>query len=135
MTSSYKQTLPLYDDPRAAGFSLKELALLRNTFLEIANANNILGDDAGSEFFNDIEEQYDDKLGFESKVNKLRDDASNLLKQKLELFVEINTIPQIGFAFAELLRINETADNIIEEIKLLVDQVHKAGGIRAAINK
>ena len=38
---------------------LKSLKQLRNTFNEIACANNILKDQAGQKFYNDIEEEYD----------------------------------------------------------------------------
>ena len=67
VVNSYSQTLSLYDELQDMGFGLKELKQLRNTFNEIANANanNILKDQAGQKFYNDIEEEYDDKLGFE----------------------------------------------------------------------
>ncbi|MGB0027699.1 MAG: hypothetical protein WBP64_12750, partial [Nitrososphaeraceae archaeon] len=72
--NSYNQTLSLYDELQAMGFGLKELKQLRNTFNEIACANNILKDQASQKFYRDIEEEYDNKLGFESKLDKLRSD-------------------------------------------------------------
>ncbi len=56
------------------GFGLKELKLLCNTINEIAYANNIPADQAQQKFYKDIEEQYDDKIGFELQLNKLRSD-------------------------------------------------------------
>ena len=53
------------------GFGLKELKLLWNTINEIAVANNMPLNEAQQKFFKDIEEQYDKKLGFESKVQNL----------------------------------------------------------------
>jgi hypothetical protein len=60
--NSYNQTLSLYDELEVMGFGLKELKLLRNTFNEIAYANNIPQNQACQKFYNDIEEEYDDKL-------------------------------------------------------------------------
>jgi hypothetical protein len=76
------------------GFGLKELKQLWHIINEIAEANNIGSEDAVQKFFTDVEEQYDDKLGFESKLDKLRSDVihfnqeldslrSTLLKQAL----------------------------------------------------
>jgi septation ring formation regulator EzrA len=62
----------LSNELQAMGFGLKELKLLRNTINETAEANKILADQAQQKFYKDIEEQYDDKLGFESQLNKLR---------------------------------------------------------------
>ena len=53
-------------------FGLEELKLLQNTINEIAVANNIPLNEAQRKFFKDIEEQYDKKLGFESKVQNLK---------------------------------------------------------------
>ena len=64
--NSCNQTLSLYNELQDMGLGLKELKLLRNTFNEIAYANNILKDQACQKFYRDIEEEYDNKLGFES---------------------------------------------------------------------
>ena len=53
------------------GFGLKELKLLRNTINEIAYANNIPQNQVQQKFYKDIEEHYDNKLGFELQLNKL----------------------------------------------------------------
>jgi hypothetical protein len=73
---SYNQRLSLYDELRNMGFGLKELKLLRDTINEIAQANNIPADQAQQKFYKDIEEQYDDKLGFELQLNKLRSEIA-----------------------------------------------------------
>ena len=49
--------LSLYNELQAMGFGLKELKLLRNTFNEIAYANNIPLDQAHQKFYKDIEEE------------------------------------------------------------------------------
>lgn len=47
------------------GFGLKELKLLWRNIYEIADANNIPREEAIKKFFKDVEDHYDDKLGFE----------------------------------------------------------------------
>jgi hypothetical protein len=39
----------LYDELESIGFGIKELKLLRNTIVEIADANNIPKEDAGND--------------------------------------------------------------------------------------
>ena len=61
--NSYSQRLSMCDELQDMGFGLKELKQLRNTINEIAkaNANNIPKNQAGQKFYNDIEEEYDNK--------------------------------------------------------------------------
>ena len=58
------------------GFGLKELTLLWNIVNEIAEANNIPQEMVRLKFITDIEEQYDKKLGFESKLEKLQTEVN-----------------------------------------------------------
>jgi hypothetical protein len=51
---------------------IKELKLLWNTIKEIAAVNNISADEASQKFFSDVRHQYDDKLGFEGKIQNLK---------------------------------------------------------------
>jgi hypothetical protein len=131
--NSYNQKLSLCGELENMGFGLKELKLLRNTILEVAEANNIPRKDAGKRFFKDVEEHYDDKLGFESKINKLVDEVNNLNQQKLKLFAELNAIPKLAPLVVKLFGIQ--GNNSIEDFDLLIDQVQKAAGIRASIKK
>ena len=73
-TSQHKQTMDIYRELEGMKFGLKEIKQLWNNVLEIAEANGISHKEAVSKFLKDIEGQYDDKLGFESKVNEKRDE-------------------------------------------------------------
>lgn len=64
--------ISLYQDLDLMGMGIKELKLLWNTVKEIAAANNISEPDACTKFFSDVRQQYDDKLGFEGKVQNLK---------------------------------------------------------------
>ena len=116
-------------------FGLKELKLLWNIILEIAAANNIPREQAMSKFFKDIEQQYDDKLGFESKIDKLQVEVNKLNLQELRLLGEINAIPRLGLALLKLFNMNDDNNNIDGEIESLIDKVRKSGGIKTAIRK
>jgi hypothetical protein len=118
-------------------FGLKELKLLWNTIIEIAAANNIPREQAVSKFFKDIEQHYDDKLGFESRIDKLQVEVNKLNRQELKLLGEINAIPRLGLALLKLFNMNDdnNNNNINEEIEVLIDKVRMSGGIKAAIKK
>lgn len=60
------------------GFGLHELTRLYTFLIEIAIANNIKVLEIVSKFLDDIEKQYDNKLGFESVINKLKVEKENL---------------------------------------------------------
>jgi hypothetical protein len=129
---SCNQTLALYAKLFDMGFGLKELKLLWHIICEIAYANNIPREDAVRKFFKDVEE-YDDKLGFESKVRSMQEELNHLDQKKTKLLTEINVIPQLALALGKLLSVGD--NNSIEDIKLLVDQIRRAGGIKEATDK
>lgn len=131
------QTISKYQDLEAMGFGLHELSFLSSTVNEIAFANDIPAKKAVKKFLTDIEEQYDKKLGFESKIEKLKTEANKLGRQELQLLSEISAIPNLGIGVVKLLNLHHDNNNSsnIEEIELLIDQVLKCGGIKTAINK
>jgi phage shock protein A len=131
--SKFQQKISLCSELDHMGFGLKELKLLRNGIREIAAANNIPKNDAVKLFFKDVEENYDDKLEFESKKQRLQEEINKLNQRKLKLFLEANMIPQLAALVVKLSSID--GNNNTEEFDLLVDQVRKAGGIRGAIRK
>jgi hypothetical protein len=76
--SYLKHTINTYYQLYNAGFVLKELKQLSSTIMEISLANNISIFEAASKFLKDIEDQYDNKLGFEAKVNELKSQMEKL---------------------------------------------------------
>ena len=60
------------------GFGFEELKLLWNTINERAVANKLPMYEAQQKFFKDVEEQYDNKLGFESTVQNLQLEINKL---------------------------------------------------------
>jgi hypothetical protein len=110
----YRQRISVYDELEQMGFGLKELKLLWHTITEIAEANNISSDDAVQKFFKDIEEQYDDKLGFESKLDKLRSDAVYFNHELDSLRSTLSTQPLVGPALQRLFENGIKEQDIIE---------------------
>jgi len=74
-----RQTMNICWQLDAMGFDLKKLKQLYGTITEIALANHIpIGNAAVTKFLNDIENQYDNKLGFETKIKELNAKKSEL---------------------------------------------------------
>ena len=96
------------------GFGLKELKLLWHTINEIVEANNISDEDAVHKFFNDIEEQYDDKLGFESKLDKLRSDFVNINDELAISRSKLLVQPLVGPALQRLFENGIKERDIVE---------------------
>ena len=67
----HSENLSVYNELANIGFGSKELRSLLHTILDITNSNGITQWLAVSKFFKDIENQYDAKLGFESKKESL----------------------------------------------------------------
>jgi hypothetical protein len=76
---SHRLAISTFKSLESMGFRLKELKRLRRTIREIADANEMPPDKAFEKFIADIEEQYDEKLGFESKLENLK---SQIRKQQ-----------------------------------------------------
>ena len=125
-------------------FGLEELKLLSNTINEIAVANNMPLYEAQQKFFKDVEEQYDNKLGFESKVQNLRLEINKLSEQNIRL-------PLVGPLLARLVQSGVNEQDIINvayifntpigsksntiDIQLLIADLHKYPTIKSVIQQ
>ena len=118
MLNFHRQRLSIYYELEQMGFGLKELKLLWHNITEIAEANNISSDDAVQKFFKDVEEQYDDKLGFESKLDKLRSDVVYFNHELDSLRSTLTTQPLVGPALQRLFENGIKEQDIIEVAKI-----------------
>jgi hypothetical protein len=66
-------------------FGIKQLWFLRDTILEIARENDIRSEEAVKRFLSDVELEYNNKLGFQSKIESLRGEANRLRTELLFL--------------------------------------------------
>ena len=153
--SSYTQSLSIHQELDAMGFGLKELKFLRHTVREIAGANNIPLSEAVEKFLKDIEDQYDDKLGLESKVDKLQTEVNKLTQEEGRLRMQLSILPLVGpllmrlsqngvreqdiVDIAELLKDDAGISGIkgikIEEIRSLIAELRMYGSINSAIER
>lgn len=60
------------------GFGFKELNQLSKTITEISVVNDIRLEEAIKKFIKDIEENYDSRLGYEKKVNEIKEEMEKL---------------------------------------------------------
>lgn len=68
--SKNRQIQSVVSELKLMGLGLHELKQLTFTIVDIAVTNHISVDIAVSRFLKDVEENYDDRLGFENKVNE-----------------------------------------------------------------
>ena len=143
--ASHNHTLSTFSELFSMGFGLKELKLLKNTIIEIADANNISVFDAVQKFLDDVEEQYDDKLGFESKIEKLKEQLEKLKEDYNRLSSSLLLNPLTGPALFNLFQQGVKEEEIIlvsrmlkdgnikDNVQLLVDKIKEYADLEKAI--
>jgi hypothetical protein len=124
--NSHEQIISALEELEAMGFGVKELKLLWNTINEIAVANNIPLNEAQQKFFKDIEEQYDNKLGFESKMQNLKVEVDTLTQEKKKAREELLAQQLIGPILIRLFQIGMNEQDIINVAHIF--QRHADGG-------
>ncbi len=118
------QLLNVYKELEKIGFGLKELKRLYNTVIEIARANDIDDDnEAVGKFLKDVEEQYDDKLGFEVKVKEIKAEMKKLesevpeykfhLQLQAALGPTLNHLHSNGVTNEDIISVNQLVSSLI----------------------
>jgi hypothetical protein len=118
--SAHSYSISIYKDLKKMGMGIKQLKLLVNTVAEIATANIISQDQATEKFFSDVQHQYDDKLGFEKKLQNLKSEIDKNERMQHELsdkatklnsviLEQYNHIQQVS-GFAELVPLVKAAN-------------------------
>ena len=145
--SSHNETISKHKLLEGMGFGLKELTLLWNIVNEIAEANNIPQEMVRLKFITDIEEQYDKKLGFESKLEKLQTEVNNVNQALTRRRIELSTLQLVGPALAKLIQIGLREQDIINVASIfetyftgidrqsLISELDKYGGLKSAMQK
>ena len=114
----YRQTINTYNELYNNGFGLRELKLLNNTVMESALANEISVKDSVEKFFVDLDRQYDNKLGFEKKVEELKSQMKDIenqipgYKQYLEFQIgavsSLNYLNANGVSNTDIINMNQS---------------------------
>ena len=149
----HTQTISKYTQLESIEFGLKELTLLWNIVNEIADANNIPIQDVKLKFFTDIEEQYDKKLGFETKLGKLKAEVNKVNQELTRSRIELSGLQLVGPALSKLIQSGLKEQDIINvasifekyffvgidsqqsSLSSLISELDKYGGFRSAIGK
>lgn len=151
MIQTHNQTLSVHNELELLGFGLKELNLLCDTVREISIANNVPENNAVEKFLKDIEDNYDNRLGFEAKVENLRLEITILAQQLTGLRLQLSLHPLIGPTFLRLIQngveeeeiksfadLVKTHSNLREDStktwQSLIDDIRKYGDIKLANN-
>ena len=117
-----KQALAVYDELRNMGFGgLKELKLLKSIVTEISKSNNIDPYKAFEKFFDDIKEQYDNKLGFERKIIEMNNSLFQATRQHHYISLKYSQMKDTNDKLAELLAYGVTQEEIIYWTSILRD--------------
>jgi hypothetical protein len=95
------------------GFGFKQMKQLWNIILEITEANKVSYKEAVSKFLGDVDEQYDNKLGFESKVQEKKNEILNLKNQLNADRLALQSIPYIVPSLQNLFQKGVTEEDII----------------------
>jgi hypothetical protein len=145
----HKQTLSIYNELDSFGFGLKELKLLYHTVDEISIANNIPIGDGVKKFLKDVDDNYDDRLGFASKVEELSSEKTRLTQQLNGIRVQSSLHPAVGQVLLRLVQNGLNEEEIIAIADLikndfssrrdpstrtgqsLTDDVRQYGGIKS----
>ena len=113
LVQSHNQTLSIYNELDSIGFGLRELKLLYHTVEEISIANNMPIGDAVKKFLKDIDDNYDDRLGFESKVEKLNLEITRLTQEQDRIRVQSSLHPAVGQVLLRLVQNGLNEEEII----------------------
>jgi hypothetical protein len=139
----HAHTISIYEDLEAMGMGIKQLKLLRYTVEEIATANNISKDSASQKFLADVQEQYDDKLGFESKLMALKSEISktnneliviqNSLAYKNQVAKALSELISIGFNDQQILNLAWALQSNTSNKESLEEDLKKYGSLKKSI--
>ena len=113
MRAMHNQVLSKYHDLEIMGFGLNRLQFLWTTIMEIARENNINPEEAVTKFLSDVERQYNNKLGFESKLEGLRNEVNKLNQEEVIIRAGLLSLPLVGPKLMKLTQTGVTEQDII----------------------
>ena len=123
--NTHSQIVSAYTQLKEIGFGLHKLKQLYNIITEIAEENNISSHkEALFKFFEDIEKEYDNKLGFELKVKEKKDELVLLNNQLNSNRTILQMQPVIGPALSSLFQRRITEQEIMK-INQMVNEFEK----------
>jgi hypothetical protein len=144
--SMHNQLLSRYRQLETMGFGLRELNFLHDTVVEIAAENDIPIAKAVNKFLSDLEKQYDKKLGFEDKLEKMRKEHA-ILSNPL-IGPTLAKLTQRGLSDQDIINIgaviekysagangSSNSSNSSNDKQSLISDLEKYGGLKSTIER
>lgn len=117
----HSQTINIYSELHKHGIGLKELKFLANLIYECANSNDIEIKSSIKKFFKDIENQYDNKLGFEKTIEDLKKEKKKLEEEVPEYKSYLRLQGIVSPLLVQLQRNGVTNEDIIGMNNLVLE--------------
>jgi DNA-binding transcriptional MerR regulator len=143
LTDTHRQKESLFRHLQGMGFGIKELKLLFYTIKEVAAENKIPEDQAVQRFLDDIEKNYDTKLGYDSTLERLKSDIQktnaelNTNRRELSLNKElagvVTGLLATGSSDQQMLSLVWFLQSVYSNSESLLADIHKYGCPKKAI--
>jgi len=110
----HSENLPVYNQLADMGFGSSQLKTLLDKIINITISNGINHSLAVNKFIDDLETQYNTKLGFEPQIEKLKIEIQNLRKKLEKELQRVKVQPFIGPVITGLLQRGLTEHDILK---------------------
>ncbi len=127
-----RQTMNIYEELQCMGLGLKELKQLCLTILEIGEANKIPDDLAVLRFLKDIEDNYDNKLGFERKVIEKKNELNAVNNEINYNRILLSLQPFLGQKLSYIFQNGFDEEDIVNMNKMVVEYVNRYNNVIAS---
>ena len=117
----YQQTIDIYRELHKEGLGLKVLKQLNFIVRESALENGLEVKDSIKRFLKDVQHQYDNKLGFENKINDLKSEMKKLEEQVPEYQFYLTLQGIVGPTLIHLHNCGVTNEDIIGMNHLVIE--------------
>ena len=110
----HSKNLPVYNELADMGIGSSQLRTFLDKIIDIAISNGVNPRLAVNKFIEDIETQYDTKLGFEPQIEKLKIEIQNLRKELEKELQRVKVQPPVGPVITGLLQRGLTEHDILK---------------------
>jgi hypothetical protein len=110
----HSENLPVYNQLADMGFGSSQLKTLLDKIIDITISNGINHSLAVNKFMNDVETQYNTKLGFELQIEELKSEIQEIGKEREKKLQRVKVQPYVGPVITGLLQRGLTEYDILK---------------------